>query len=49
MSEDDIDIKNPELWRGENLLGFALMEDRSEIRRICKNRDMIDFNSLDKE
>lgn len=46
MSEDDVEIKNPELWRGENLLGFALMEVRNEIRRIWKNSSMIDFVSL---
>ena len=48
MSEDDADIKNPELWRGENLLGFVLMEVRNEIIRICKNSSMIDFISLHK-
>jgi ribA/ribD-fused uncharacterized protein len=46
MSEEDVDIKNPKLWRGENLLGFALMEVRNEIKRVCKNSNMIDFVSL---
>jgi ribA/ribD-fused uncharacterized protein len=49
MSENDEDIKNPELWRGENLLGFALMEVRNEIKRVCKNSHMIDFISLHKK
>ncbi|AGF57195.1 NADAR family protein [Clostridium saccharoperbutylacetonicum] len=49
MSEEDMDIKNPELWRGENLLGFALMEVRNEIRRISTNSNMIDFDSLHKK
>lgn len=49
MSENDVDIKNPELWRGENLLGFALMEVRNEIRRVCENSGMIDFVSLHKK
>jgi ribA/ribD-fused uncharacterized protein len=49
MSENDEDIKNPELWRGENLLGFALMEVRNEIKRVCKNSHMIDFVSLHKK
>jgi len=49
MLEDDVDIKNPELWRGENLLGFALMEVRNEVRRVCKNSSMIDFVSLRKK
>lgn len=46
MSEEDVDIKNPKLWRGENLLGFALMEVRNEIKRVCKNSNMVDFDSL---
>lgn len=49
MSENDANIKNPELWRGENLLGFALMEVRNEIRRVCKNSGMIDFVLLHKK
>jgi ribA/ribD-fused uncharacterized protein len=49
MSADDINIKKPVLWRGENLLGFALMEVRNEIRRICKNISMIDFVLLHKK
>lgn len=43
MAEEDVDIKNPKLWRGENLLRFALMEVRNEIKRVCKNSNMIDF------
>lgn len=31
---------NPLKWRGENLLGFALMEVRDEIRRVWKNAYM---------
>ena len=31
-------------WGGdENLLGFALMEVRDEIRRLCENEDLIDW------
>lgn len=40
MGQTDKDILNPLKWRGENLLGFALMEVRDEIRRIWKNADM---------
>lgn len=32
MLESDENIKNPLLWNGENLLGFALMEVRDELR-----------------
>lgn len=37
MSEDNKDILNPDNWKGENLLGFALMEVRDEIKRVWKN------------
>jgi ribA/ribD-fused uncharacterized protein len=31
MSIDDPDIHNPNNWKGDNLLGFALMEVRNEL------------------
>ena len=31
---DSPDISDPNKWKGENLLGFALMEVRDEIRRV---------------
>ncbi|MDQ6437639.1 NADAR family protein [Mesorhizobium sp. LHD-90] len=31
MAADDPGVENPLLWRGENLLGFALMEARDEL------------------
>jgi len=33
MLETDPKSQNPSLWNGENLLGFALMEVRDELRR----------------
>jgi ribA/ribD-fused uncharacterized protein len=33
MASDHKDIKNPEKWKGLNLLGFALMEVRDELRK----------------
>lgn len=33
MLESDKNINNPLFWNGENLLGFALMEVREELRR----------------
>ncbi len=33
MASDDKDINNPEKWKGLNLLGFALMEVRDELRK----------------
>ena len=35
QTQDDPDIKDPQKWKGENLLGFALMEVRDEL--IAKN------------
>lgn len=32
MAADDKDVLNPEKWRGLNLLGFALMEVRDELK-----------------
>lgn len=49
LDEKDERILNPKHWRGENLLGFALMHVRSEIRRICCNSDKIDFDHLHKK
>ena len=31
--------QDPRKWRGENLLGFALMEARDEIRKAFANKD----------
>jgi len=31
MSSKDNNIENPHCWRGENLLGFALMEVRDKL------------------
>jgi len=33
LAADDAGIENPNLWKGENLLGFALMEVRSILKR----------------
>lgn len=40
MGQEDDNILNPMEWKGENLLGFALMEVRDEIRRVWKNADL---------
>ncbi len=34
ISDDSNDIDNPYLWRGENLLGFALMEVRDQLDKL---------------
>jgi ribA/ribD-fused uncharacterized protein len=33
LAADHPNIENPILWKGENLLGFALMEVRDELRK----------------
>lgn len=48
MSADDENVNNPTKWKGENLLGFALMEVRGEIRRVYKNYDKIDWEYVKK-
>ena len=37
LSAEDPCVGNPRLWRGENLLGFALMEVRDEIAKAYAN------------
>ena len=34
LSEDNGNIYDPNYWKGQNLLGFALMETRDEIKKI---------------
>lgn len=33
MSENDEHVTNPNLWKGQNLLGFALMEVRDRLKK----------------
>lgn len=37
MSVNNENVRNPLKWRGQNLLGFALMEVRDELRKICEH------------
>lgn len=37
MAADDKNIENPLMWKGENLLGFALME----VRDMLSHSDLI--------
>ena len=43
MGKANENAANPAAWRGKNLLGFALMEVRDELRRVCANEDKIDW------
>ena len=40
MAESDENAQNPLKWRGQNLLGFALMEVRDALREVCKNESL---------
>ena len=46
LSENDNNIDNPVCWKGQNLLGFALMEVRDEIQRIYQNQNLIDWEMI---
>ncbi|WP_409342875.1 NADAR family protein [Paenibacillus sp. MBLB4367] len=49
MSADDKDINNPFEWKGQNLLGFALMEVRDELDRICQHYSKLKLQELHRE
>lgn len=44
FSSDSPDAQNPLKWRGKNLLGFALMEVRDELRRVTRNESLCDWS-----
>ena len=46
LSADAPEAQNPFRWRGENLLGFALMEVRDELRRVRKNEMLCDWGTV---
>lgn len=46
LSKSNEDAINIKAWRGLNLLGFALMEVRDELREVYKNYDKIDWSNL---
>ena len=46
LGKDNEKAHNPHTWRGSNLLGFALMEVRDEIRSVYKNYDKINWEKI---
>ena len=40
------EAQDPHKWRGQNLLGFALMEVRDELRRITQNEQLCNWDSV---
>ena len=45
MPADAPNAVNPLKWRGQNLLGFALMEVRDELRRVTKNESLCEHSA----
>ena len=45
MQADAPDAVNPLKWRGQNLLGFALMEVRDELRRVTKYESLCEHSA----
>lgn len=43
LSEHAPDAQDPAKWRGQNLLGFALMEVRDELRRVNAHENLCDW------
>jgi len=48
LREEDVNAKNPLAWRGKNLLGFALMELRDDLKKVYSNYHKIDWKQLNK-
>jgi ribA/ribD-fused uncharacterized protein len=44
LSEDNKIIENPSYWKGKNLLGFALMEVRDELKKIYNQNNGVWHN-----
>ena len=40
------EAQDPTQWRGQNLLGFALMEVRDELRRVTQNEMLCDWSMV---
>ena len=46
LSTSSPEAQDPMKWRGQNLLGFALMEVRDELRRVTQNEILCDRNAV---
>ena len=46
LSANSPEAQDPMKWRGQNLLGFALMEVRDELRRVTQNEMLCDWNAV---
>ena len=46
LSANSPEARDPFKWRGQNLLGFALMEVRDELRRVTQNEMLCDWSMV---
>ena len=46
LSANSPAAKDPSKWHGQNLLGFALMEIRDELRRVTQNEYLCDWKTV---
>ena len=46
LGASDENAQNPMKWRGQNLLGFALMRVRDEMAKVYKNVHLCDAREL---
>ena len=49
LGASDENAQNPMKWRGQNLLGFALMRARDEIAKVYKNVHLCDARELNSD
>ena len=49
LGASDENAQNPMKWRGQNLLGFALMRARDEIAKVYKNVHLCDTRELNSD
>ena len=49
LAPESPDVRDPQRWKGHNLLGFALMEVRDELRRVFKHEDLCDWSGIQRE
>ena len=48
LAEEHPNVHNPAAWRGKNLLGFALMEVRDELKKLYRNYDKVNWKQFEK-
>ena len=48
LSAQDHNANKPEAWKGENLLGFALMEVRDELKKMYTNYHKVNWQYLER-